>query len=169
MGHAGESAVRRLMSYPPDRRRRMVLQVLASKIASKQDRRIACEVLARTMIEMDEIKKRACSASRMDGHIDRNEHHKVKGMKLGRYGSRLGDAQGVRETRRWTPPHAVTLEDKYDKMDAIDAALCNDPPSVTGIQFQQLEMRRGRIKRNKPPGKQKPKRDAKKGHRVVSA
>ncbi len=145
MSHAVERTVAWLMQYPPGKRRRKALEVFYSKGTPKPTRRMAAEVLRRTNIEIDEATKRACSKARIDGHVDRDEHHRVPGMRRSRFGSRVGNNVGVRETQRWTPPHAVGLEDRYDAMDAIDAALCDDPPSVTGIQFQQLEMRHGRL------------------------
>lgn len=145
MGSAVEGTVAWLMQYPPERRRRLALGLFYNKLTPKPTREMAAEVLRRVNIVIDEAVKHACSMARIDGHLHRNEHHRVRGMKLSRYGSRVGDHPGILESRRWTPPQAVSLEDRYDAMDAIDAAACTDPPSITGVQFQQLEMRNGRL------------------------
>lgn len=166
---AVEGTVAWLMQFPPDRRRRLALQLFYSRGTPKQTRRMASEVLARVQILIETVRKHACSMSRYIAHVDHGEHHKVCGMRISRYGSRIGDAPGVLETRRWTPPQAVTLEDRYDAMDPIEAAACRDPPSVTGIQMQQIQMRNGRLERPKPPKRKKKKKGASTGHRVPRA
>jgi hypothetical protein len=93
---------------------------------------------------MDNARLNGCSAARIDSHIAGGEPVHAPGMVRGLGSVRYGDGP---PRERWTPPQAVALEDRYDTMTAIEAALCNDPSSVTGRQFQELEMRNNRVKR----------------------
>lgn len=143
MGHAVEGTVAWLKKLPPGQR------IRALKLLKNSPSRHVREIEAAARHEIELAMRHGCSMPRINAFQQRGEHYHVRGMKLSRYGSRVGNHPGVRETQRWTPPQAVGDEDRYDRMDAIDAALCNDPPSVSGLQFQQLQMRRGRIEKQK--------------------
>jgi hypothetical protein len=101
-------------------------------------------MLAKAVGEIRRIARRACSVNVLDATIESGEAFVVVGRARTDFGSRIGDAEGVRPTRRLVPPAARSLEDRYDGMTTFEATVCADPPSVTGLQFQQLEHMKGR-------------------------
>lgn len=146
-----------LKQQSPERRAE-AMRLLTSS-ASRKNKKIAAAVkivlaqaremesAARSQIE--NARRRGCSMPRIEAYKRAGHPYRNPGMRLSRHGSRIGNSPGVLETQRWTPPQAVTLEDRYDAMDAVEAAACNDPPSVTGIQMQQIQFRKGRLEKQK--------------------
>lgn len=52
-------------------------------------------------------------------------------------------------TRRFTPPQCVLLESFLDRMDVLDAAHYEHPPSVTGLQIARIGLFKGREEKEK--------------------
>lgn len=153
MGRAVEGTVAWLRREPPERRLKLIKEL--RKIYSAKFI-VAVERGARA--EIEQALREACSMPRIIDFRNRGKRYRERLMKLSRFGSRVGDAPGVRETRRWTPPQAVVLEDRYDAMSVLEAMHCSDPPSVTGLQLEQLRMRRGKLESSSPKRKKREKR-----------
>lgn len=92
---------------------------------------------------INQAQAEGCSSARIDSAVTGGEPVRVQGMKLARGRVRYGEGT---PSRRWTPSIAATTEDRYDQMSVIEATLCNDPSSVTGIQLERIRERCQRTK-----------------------
>lgn len=101
-------------------------------------------MLGKAQREIRRLERRGCSMNVIDASTENAEPFVVAGRARTEYGSRIGDAEGVRPTRRLVPPSAVTLEDRYDGMTNFEAIVCEDPPSVSGVQIQRIGLLKGR-------------------------
>lgn len=93
------------------------------------------------MRTIERAQRHACSASRADAEAAGREPAEVPGMVLSREGVSFGCGP---RTRRWTPAIAVEVEDELDALTPFQAMIYRWPSSITGLQFQILEMRQGR-------------------------
>jgi hypothetical protein len=130
--------LRRLRKLPAEEQRRLLQGMRATPRVR--------ELLAAANAAIRRIERRGCSVAVIHATNVRGEHFVVKGRARTRHRSRIGDAEGVTPSRRLVPAAAVTLEDRYDGMTQFEAIVSRDPPSVTGLQLQELRHRRKRRK-----------------------